>query len=363
MMNNKGGTVKKNSGYVMVLVASILWGCIGIFVNAISALGVSSGSMAAFRLLSGAVLLIPILAFMGARGEGLADKAARSPLAYFRIAPRQLLFCALMGIVAVACSNCCYYESMRTVGISTASVLLYTQPVFACILGRIFFREGITASKVAALALNIVGCSLAVTNGDLSSFGFSVYGVATGVLSGMFAAFMPIFSTFATRNAHPLTVTFYGFVFGGAFMAGVFYPWADIAAALSPQLVLLFLGFGLIPTALAYIIYMSGLARGLEASKVPVIASLETVTSVLIGIALYAEPAGPVKIMGICLVLVSIAFMNLDARSFAAMKTSPFFSNLSAALSYSPLAWNEQKATEYREFLDSGDWQTWVAPR
>ncbi len=357
------GTVKKNTGYVMVLVASILWGCIGIFVNAISALGVSSGSMAAFRLLSGAVLLIPILAFMGARGEGLVDKAARSPLAYFRIAPRQLLFCALMGILAVAICNCCYYESMRAVGMSTASVLLYTQPVFACILGRLFFCESINVGKVIALVLNIAGCALAVTDGNFSSLSFSLYGLGVGVLSGFLAAFMPIFSTFATRNAHPLTVTFYGFVFGGTFMAAVFYPWADIVTALSPQLVLLFLGFGLIPTALAYIIYMSGLARGLEASKVPVIASLETVTSVLIGIALYAEPAGPVKIMGICLVLVSIAFMNLDARSFAAMKASPFFSNLSAALSYNPLAWNEQKATEYREFLDSGDWQTWVAPR
>ena len=44
---------KSNLGYVLVLVAALMWGSIGIFVNGISAMGVSSQSMAAFRLLVG----------------------------------------------------------------------------------------------------------------------------------------------------------------------------------------------------------------------------------------------------------------------------------------------------------------------
>ena len=59
---------KSNLGYVLVLVAALMWGSIGIFVKGISALGVSSQSMAAFRLLSGAVLMAPVLAFMGCQG-------------------------------------------------------------------------------------------------------------------------------------------------------------------------------------------------------------------------------------------------------------------------------------------------------
>ena len=39
---------KSNLGYVLVLVAALMWGSIGIFVNGISAMGVSSQSMAAF---------------------------------------------------------------------------------------------------------------------------------------------------------------------------------------------------------------------------------------------------------------------------------------------------------------------------
>ena len=39
---------KSNLGYVLVLIAALMWGSIGIFVNGISAMGVSSQSMAAF---------------------------------------------------------------------------------------------------------------------------------------------------------------------------------------------------------------------------------------------------------------------------------------------------------------------------
>ena len=37
---------RSNLGYVLVLIAALMWGSIGIFVNGISALGVSSQSMA-----------------------------------------------------------------------------------------------------------------------------------------------------------------------------------------------------------------------------------------------------------------------------------------------------------------------------
>ena len=100
-------------------------------------------------------------------------------------------------------------------------------------------------------------------------------------------------------------------------MAAIAAPWPDVAAAMSPQLLLLFLGFGLIPTAVAYILYMQGLSMGLETSKVPVVMSFETVVTVLVGIGVYAESAGAIKVLGIVLVLASILIMNTDFSSCA----------------------------------------------
>ena len=61
---------RSNLGYVLVLIAALMWGTIGIYVNGISAMGITSQSMAAFRLLVGALILAPVLAFMGCRPGG-----------------------------------------------------------------------------------------------------------------------------------------------------------------------------------------------------------------------------------------------------------------------------------------------------
>ena len=98
---------RSNLGYVLVLIAALMWGSIGIFVNGISAMGVSSQSMAAFRLLVGALILAPVLMFMGCRpGEG--STVVQGPLTLFKASPKELVSCALVGIVGLAAANTSY---------------------------------------------------------------------------------------------------------------------------------------------------------------------------------------------------------------------------------------------------------------
>ena len=56
--------MQAKKGYAMVLVAALMWGSIGIFVKSLSALGLTSASIAALRLLMGAALLAPVLVVM-----------------------------------------------------------------------------------------------------------------------------------------------------------------------------------------------------------------------------------------------------------------------------------------------------------
>lgn len=343
-----------NRGYLMVLVAALMWGSIGIFVNELSAAGMTSVSIAALRLLAGAIIMVPVLIWRGmAQPNG-------NPMRLFRVPLRALIPCALVGVIGLACSNCAYYESIKHVGMSTASVLLYTSPVFGCVLGRILYSERIAANKIAAVAFNIAGCVLTATDGDLGSLAFNVYGIALGVLGGFTGALLAVFSKMATDRVDSLAVTFYGFVFGGLVMGAASFPWVDIRQAFNPHTLLVLPGFGLIPTALAYILYMDGLSRGLEASKVPVVASFETVATVLVGIGVYAEAAGPVKVLGVCLVLLSIVTMNIN---LADLRGSAVFGHLAEAMSFNSQAWRVEKASECDRLLNETDWQTWIAPR
>ena len=345
----KEATLKRsNLGYVLVLIAALMWGTIGIFVNGISALGVSSQSMAAFRLLSGAILMAPVLAFMGCQG-GAREGKTSGPMTLFKASPKELVPCALVGIVGLGVANTCYYECMGEVGMSTASVLLYTSPVFGVMLGRVLYCEDVTPNKLVAIVFNIVGCVLAVTSGDLSGFHFSVWGVVSGVIAGLCGALLAVFSRMATKTLHPLAVTFWGFVFGGCFMAALSTPWSDVAAAMSPQLILLFAGFGFIPTALAYIFYMQGLSMDLETSKVPVVASFETVATVLVGIGIYAESAGAIKVLGIVLVLTSILIMNTD---FSKLRNGVIVKRIVESMTFKPNAWWTEKSQDMDLFKE-----------
>ena len=143
-------------------------------------------------------------------------------------------------------------------------------------------------------------------------------------------------------------------------MGALSFPWMDVRAAASPQMIGLLFGFGLIPTALAYIFYMNGLSMGVEASKVPVVASFETVATVLVGILLYAEDSGPVKVLGICLVLLSIFVMNINP---ARLRQSAFAGHVAESMRFNGRVWRQEKIAGYDALVNSGDWQTWIAPR
>lgn len=159
---------------------------------------------------------------------------------------------------------------------------------------------------------------------------------------------------------HPFAVAFCGSMFGGMTVTVVAFPWANIAAALSLGLLIILIAFGLIPAVLTYIFYMTGLSMGFGTSKVPVVASFETVATVLVGVLLYGESAGPVKVMGICPVLLSIFVMNMD---FVCLRASNVASHWQESMQFNGGAWRREKLAVYNEFIDGGDWQSWIAPR
>lgn len=287
-------------GYTFIFIAGCLWGAIGLFVNLLGGYGASTGTMVFLRLLTGAMWIAAVMLATG----GLKG---------FRIDKKGLLLCGLLGILCQAMFNYAYTQAIGRVGMATAAVLLYTSPIFVCVMSRIFFKEAIGRQKVAGLVVNIIGCVLTVTGGNLSEMEFSVFGVVIGVTAGFLYSLLTIFGTVA-KDYDSMTVTFYSFLLGAVVMGAAADPWAEIASAASPAFVITALGYGLISTAGAYCIYMKGLSFGLETSKVPVIASVETVVAAVIGVAVLQEDFSLWKLAGIVLVLCSIAVMNLGGR-------------------------------------------------
>ena len=94
--------------------------------------------------------------------------------------------------------------------------------------------------------------------------------------------------------------------FAGAVFLSVFLrPALKVSAEIAGMAFL----YALIPTAIAYLVYYIGLKKINDTSRVPVIASIEPVTAVLLGMTVYGENIGTANFIGVAVVLISIIIM------------------------------------------------------
>lgn len=300
--------MKKDSnattGYLLVLCAGVLWGSIGFFVRKMAEIGVSTSLTAFMRIFCAWLILIPLLL-------GMSLKTGRN---YFKVSKKGLLQCMIMGIVTQAFFNLSYSGCINTVGVAMGSVLLYTAPIFVSILSRLLFKEQINARKGISLVINILGCFIMVTGGDLSMLRVSGIGILLGIGAGFFYAMVTILGKFTSNEVDPFTMVFYNFLFGWISLAIFTDPLPELMASSSPYFWLLGFGYGLIPTVGSYLFYMNGISHDVELSRVPVIASVEPIIATLIGVMVFNENIGPINIIGLVLVLFSVAFMNMKGK-------------------------------------------------
>ncbi|MCF0141345.1 MAG: EamA family transporter [Mogibacterium sp.] len=285
--------------YLFVFIAGSLWGTIGFWVKMMQANGSSSAYTSFVRMLLGCVILVAITLI-------------KDGFKAFKVSRGTLISCMLLGFICQGLYNLMYSSAVNTAGMALASVLLYTAPIFTAIESKLFFREKFSAKKYVALLINIMGCALTVTGGKLGGLSFAVIGIVYGVAAGFLYSLTPVFGRIAASgDGTPFSISSYNFIFATIFLA-LFRPWNTVANPWEPKIWLWGLGFAIIPTAISYLFYYDAMAHIKETSKVPVIASVETVIATILGIVIFRENFGAVNVIGMLCVFGSIALMNLD---------------------------------------------------
>ena len=284
-----------------LFLAGILWGTIGIFVKTLNSLGADS-SLIPFLRMSSALIIISILAFIKhGRKIFIRDK-------------KTLFFCALLGFICNGLFNVFYTASIKLNGMGIACVLMYTAPIFTAIASRILFHEKFSRLKIFALILNIFGCVLTVTGGNIfHNVNVSLIGVLAGIGSGFGYGMAAIFGKYAGEKTDSLIISVYSYFFAVIFLLVFNTPNFD-SAFNDYRIFIVGALYGFIPTALAYLVYYESLKKIKDTSKVPVIASIEPVTAVLIGTLLYNEQISTANFLGFAVVLFSIAIMMKEKK-------------------------------------------------
>lgn len=290
------GAHRDKRGPALIFVTGCLWGSIGLFIRLMSDAGASAALISFLRMAFAFVILAIVT-------------VARSGVSAFRVSGRTLLFSAALGLVCHGVYNVFYSWAVTLTGVTVSAVLLRIAPVFTAVISVLCFHEKITRHKYLALAINVVGCVLAATGGQFDGALLSLTGILCGLAAGLCYALSAIFGRLAGENSDPFVVSTYSYLFAAVFLGVFLKPWAQ-PIRVTPTILGLGFLYALIPTAIAYLLYYRGLQQIRESSKVPVLASMETVVAAVIGVLVLGEELSLVHYLGIAIVMVSIVMAS-----------------------------------------------------
>jgi DME family drug/metabolite transporter len=248
-----------------------------------------------------------------------------------RISRRDLPFLIFYGAVVLASFNALWTYSVQLNGAAVATVLAYCSPAFTVLLAWPVLREPVTARRLAAAGLSIVGCIGVAKAYAPASWQVNPWGFMVGLASGLaFAAFSLAGRWSAKRFASPWTVTAYGFLFAAAALglaqmlrvvfvqgaAGLPGEAGLLGQAQTPLAVFFSLGrawdgwgvlalLALGPTLTGYGLYTMSLRR-LPAGLANMIASLEPALTAVLAILLLGERLDAPQWLGAGLILGAV---------------------------------------------------------
>ncbi|CCL06649.1 TPA: EamA family transporter [Clostridioides difficile] len=290
---------EKSKGYVFIAIAGLLWATLGLFGKFLMGNGLTSEQVAFTRLFFGFIVL------------GVYS-SIRTPQ-ILKISKKGIIYSVIIGIICQAMFNLCYFKAIDIAGVSIAAVLLYTSPLFLAIFSKVCYKENITRSKLFSLILCFIGAIMAVSGGRLDFQGLNAFGLFLGILSAIAYALMPTISKNALKEFSSSTILVYSFLFGAIFMIPSSRPWEILNYAKDLDVLSCMLMLGIVPAALAYIFYATGISKGVELSVAGVVASVELVGSVIIGCTILGESFSLGKLFGVMLMLISaVVALNLS---------------------------------------------------
>ena len=280
-------------GYLLIFLAAVLWGLIGVFSKGILGAGVGPLELAFWRaLLAGGL-------FVSQAGLTQQLRVTR--------AHDLFAFAAFSG-VGITLFYASYTLAVQYGGVSLASVLLYSAPAFVAVAAWFFLREALTPRKLGLLALTLTGVVL-VSQGGGTGVTVSAPALLWGLTAALNYSSYYIFGKWALSRYSPVTINALVMPLGALGLLP-FVTFAPKAPAVWGLLALL----AVLSTYAAYSLYYAGLKQ-VEASRAVLVASIEPVVAALLGASLFGERLGVWGLLGGALILGAAVTASLPARA------------------------------------------------
>jgi drug/metabolite transporter (DMT)-like permease len=283
--------MKETSGYLLIVVASLLWGTMGIFGELAYQLGINPPTLIALRLLF-SFLTVLVFAVIFKRES-------------FRIQKRDVFLFLIFGIFAVAVQRLTYFYALELSTVTMAAILFYTYPIFVTIYSAVVLKEKVGPSTIIAIVLTFFGVALVVKVYEVAALNANFYGIVFGLLSGVLFALYFLLTKRLRHQYSNWSLMIYGDGIGAAILTPVLFSSFSEISAFSQQLWIIILAIAWFPSLLAYFIYSYAL-KSVQSSKGSILSVLEPLAAAALSAAVLKENFEPLQLIGVIFALTGV---------------------------------------------------------
>jgi len=301
-----------------VLIAAICFGTTGT-AQALGPEGLSPLGVGAARIAVGGLVLAllarAVVAAPSARAARAVVAAPSAPPARAVVVhpsargpwPARIVLAAVAG---VATYQLAFFAAVSEGGVAVGTVVaIGSGPALAGLLERVLLGRALTARWAIATGLAAAGVALLALGGGAAAR-VTALGVLLAVLAGgAYATYTVAAKRLLELGRAPESVMAVAFGLG----AVVLLPVLLVTGAgwlATPGGAALALYLGLVPTALAYVLFARGLRR-LPAAEAATLTLAEPLTAALLGALVLGESLGPIALAGAALVLGGLVVLAL----------------------------------------------------
>lgn len=283
---------------ILPILAGFMFGSSGIFVRTMTQNGVDPTTLLFLRF---SIAIIPIaIAIL------LTDRKL------FKIKLDDIPLFIICSICIIGL-NLCYNNSMNTIPLSLAAVLLSTAPIFVLALAYVFFGEKITQKKLICMLIAIFGCLLITGVLEENTISIPLSGILSGIGAALFWAVYFIASKKSIDSGkHTFTILFYSVIF----ISIVLIPFTSISqitqfVSINPLLATIFLVVhSTFSFALPYILSTVSLNYMDSGISSIFLSGAEPSAALIFGFILYSELPTPLMFCGFILTIMAMIMLS-----------------------------------------------------
>lgn len=283
-------------GYLLVIAAAILWAISGTAGKFLFSQGITPFQIVQLRVTLAAVFLFFLLLVMNPR--------------LLKIPAREIFYFIVLGVTGLGMVQFTYFYTISKINVAVAILLQYLAPAFIAIYYAFIAPEKLTKVTLAAIAVSLVGCYLAVGAYNFDIFVLNRTGIIFGIVAGIFYAWYAVYGEKGMRRHDPWTVVFYATLFSAVFWNAALPPFTSFRVEYTGVQWFWIAYIVVLGTAVPFSLYTMGISL-IRSTRATVTATLEPIAAAFIAYIFLGESLEPLQMLGGLLVIASVVLFQI----------------------------------------------------